>query len=508
MLTDTPMQDTPELIDQKGRHITELDIHRSMQTNIIAGFLGMMWAAMSINYSLTLFMEAIGASGVAVGLLMTARQIVIAVQIPSALVFENLPERLGSRKRFWAIASLIHRLIWFIIAGLALCWKPGAWWLPAAVIACVGFSDFVAHIGASMWFSWMADLVPHKTAGHFWGRRQSIVTVGALVGMAGAGYLLDWFRVPETGKTSPLGFAVVFGIAAIFGTADILIHMRVKEPRRTPSPSGISIRERLLAPLRSRDFRHLTLGMALWYAALAMYGPFSLIYLKRNFPVTYSHVAALSIIGSLGAVFTSFALGKLTDKIGPRVLCTLLMAVVPLTAASWFFIDTSYVTLQLPWIGPWSVPQAVLNQAFATFLGGAFFSAIGPCQLRLMALLSGSSGRTMAMAVHWSVIGLVASLGSILGGFVMDWFSAHPVRYVFFTGTSFSFFHAIIGLFALLIWAVSLPLILSIRKPVDNVPIGKAIFWIINPFNAIRSLASLRPPVDAEEEEEDVETRK
>jgi len=501
------MPSQPELLDLHSRPITELDIQRSLRVNIVAGFFGTLWMAMTINYSLTLFMEAIGASGVMIGLMMTARQIMVTVQIPSALIFENLPEHRGSRKRRWSIPALAHRLPWLIIAGLALCWKPGASWLPWAVIVIVGLSDLLANASAPMWYSWMADLIPHKTAGAFWGRRQSIATIGALLGMALAGFLLDRFRVPATGKTSALGFALVFSIGAVWGASDILIHLKVKEPRRTPIAPGTAIAKRLLAPLLNRDFLRLTLAMGAVAASMSMLGPFGLIYLKRNYPVTYTHIAALSIIGSLGAACASFSMGKLMDRIGPRVLCAILLVVAPLTSASWFFINTSYVTLHLPWIGDWSVPQAVLNQAFASFLGGALYSAIFPCQLRLTALLSNTSGRTMAMAVHWSVIGIVGSFGSILGGTIMDWFSAHPQHYLFPSGTSFSFYHVILGVLALLLWGVSLPLILSIRTPVDRAPFGKTVARIINPFNVIRSLASLRWPVD-EEEEEDEPTRK
>ena len=496
------MPDTAPLLDLNGRPITERDIHRSMWTNIAAGVMGMVWAGMTINYSLTLFMEAIGASGLAIGLMMTARLVFISVQIPAALLFENLPEHLGARRRYWAVVSAAHRSVWFAIGALAFAARPGAWWLPYAVIGLVGLSELLAQSGSPLWFSWMADLVPHKSAGRFWGRRQAIVTVGALIGMALAGFLLDRFRVPETGKTSMFGFGLVFAVGAAFGVADILLHCRVKEPRRTPIVPGAGIVERLILPLRQRDFRHFTLAMGAWYAAVSMYVPFSLVYLKHDFPVTYTHIAALSIIGSLGAVFTCISLGKLTDRLGPRVLCALLFMTVPLTASSWFFIDTTYVTLHLPWIGPWSVPQVVLNQAPATFLNGAFFAALFPCQVRLAALLSSHSGRTMAMAVHWSIIGLIASLGSLLGGAIMDGFNLHPVRYLFVTGTSFSFFHIIIGAFTLIVWGITLPLILSIKTPVDRVPFGEVFAWVVNPFNVIRSLASSRVPEEEETQDE------
>ena len=502
------MPNPPELLDRRGHRITELDIQKSMRTNIIAGVLGMTWTGMALNYTLTLFMEAIGASGVMIGLLLTVRQVVIAVQVPAALYFESLPEHLGSRKRWWAIPLLAHRLAWFAVGGLALCWKPGAGWLPFTVVVVVGVSDLLAQTGAPLWFSWMADLIPHKTGGQFWGRRQSIVTLGALFGMAAAGFLLDAFRVPATGKTSAAGFALVFTIAAAFGAADILLHLKVKEPRRAPIAPGGSMAEKLLAPLQNRDFLRFTLCMGAFYAAISVYSPFSIVYLKRDFPVTYSHIAALNIAGSLGAVLTGFSVGRRVDRLGPRVLAALLILIVPCTALIWFFVQPTLVTLQLPWLGAWIVPQVILIQLVASFIAGAAFSAMFPCQVRLAALLSNNSGRTMAMGVHWAIIGLLASLGSMLGGSIMDWFKAHPLHYVFPTGTSFSFLHVSIGVFALLLWGVCLPLLLSIRTPVDKVPFGKAVSWIVQPFNVVRSLASLRCPQEDEEEKEDAQTRR
>ena len=501
------MANPPELIDIEGNRISELDLQKSMHWSIVGGFMGMFWGA-TINSTLTLFMEAIGASGVMIGLLMTARQVVIAAQIPSSLLFENLPENLGSRKRFWLPPTLTQRLSWFIVAGLALCWKPGAWWLPGAVILVVGLSDLLAQTCGSLWFSWMADLIPHKTGGQFWGRRQSITTVGGLVGMAVAGVLLDKFRVPATGKTSATGFALVFAISAAFGAADILMHLKVKEPRRSPTRRGESLLNRVLAPVRNRDFFRLTLCMGVMYACLAMVGPFSLVYLKRNFPVTYSHIALLSIAGSVGAALTGFSVGKLIDRLGPRVLCALLFILVPLTSISWFFARADLIIVQIPWSGAWSVPRVVLIQLVANFFGGALFSAVFPCQLRLSALLSSNSGRTIAMGVHWAIIGLVASLGSMLGGSIMDWFNAHPLHYVFPTGTSFSFLHVILGVFTFLMWGVCLPLILSIRTPVDSISFGEAVSWIVQPFSVLRSPGSIRLPEWAGEEEKETKTRK
>ena len=234
--------------------------------------------------------------------------------------------------------------------------------------------------------------------------------------------------------------------------------------------------------------------MGAWGYGCSMLGPFSLVYFKRYFPVTYSNVAVLTIAGALGSVVTSSFFGTLTDRLGARVLCAILMILAPLTAVSWFFVDTSFVTFHLPWIGAWSVPQVLVWQTVSTFLGGSIFSAVAPCQMRLSAVLSNSSGRTMAMAIHWSLIGLIAALGSLSGGSLMDWFAAHPLFAAFPNGTSFSGLHVIIVAFAVITWAVCVPLVLSIRTSGDQVAFSEAVtrMFMLNPVNAVRNFYNLQ----------------
>ena len=57
-------------------------------------------------------------------------------------------------------------------------------------------------------------------------------------------------------------------------------------------------------------------------------------------------------------------------------------------------------------------------------------------------------------------------------------------------------------------WGVCLPLILSIRTPVDSISFGEAVSWIVQPFSVLRSPGSIRLPEWAGEEEKETKTRK
>jgi len=459
------MPEPAALIDVHGRKITHAQVQQSLRVTVLASSFGTIWMAMTLTMPLNLFMEAIGASGVVIGLLTTVRMFAAGMQVPAALI----SEKIGSRKRFMVVSGIVHRMLWFAVAGLALCWKPGAWWLAPAIIATVGLSDLAGNVASVTWLSWMTDLVPARTGGAFWGRRQTIVTIAGLGGMALAGWLMDTFQYPHTGKTSPLGFALVFAIAAACGVTDIALHIVPREPMPGARAPHRSVWHRLAAPLQNGAFRLLIASMGAWTFGSTIIVTFSYVYLKRYFPVTYSDVSALAIANSLGTAAVGVFIGSMLDRIGPRKLTALLLAFAPLTLVAWFFVDTTFVTFRLPVIGQCTIAQAIFLLAPAMFLNGGVFNSMFACQMRLIAQVSSVSGRTVSMGLYWASVNTLGALGALSGGCLMDWFTAHPVPCTLRNGTAFSFFHVIIVLFTLLLWMLAIPLLWWGRVPPPGV---------------------------------------
>ena len=442
-----------ELTDPKGRRITQRDLFVAMGFNTVAGSLGSGWLAMTYAMPLILFMQAIGASGVVIGLVSTVRLLAVSAQIPAALATEGL----HSRKPFWSRCALVHRCLWFVIAGMAWWCSPRAWWLPFAILALVGASEMLGNASAAPWLSWMADLIPLSIAGRFWGIRQSVVTVAYLGGFVLSGQILDATAI--SGEAQPRGFAIVFAIASCLGVGDILVHFFVREPRPVLSPRGVAFHRRILAPVANRNFRLLTLSLGAWNFGLSMTAAFALVYLKRDLGVTYSQLAALSIAAALGAIVTGYGFGEIMDRIGARLLGVILLFATPLPLVPWFFVNRSNVA-----VGPFVFPQSIAILSLAAIVGGAISSAITLCQFRLASELSSPRGRTMSMAVHWSFVGLLSALGPTIGGLVMDYFPNRAcISLSIPSGLPFSFYHAQLILFTLLLWFVALPLLIGIR---------------------------------------------
>ena len=446
-----------ELTDAMGRRISPRDRYVAMGINTVAASFGSVWLAMTFGMPLIMFLQAIGASGVVIGFVTTVRLVAVSAQIPAALASENL----RSRKRFWSRFALVHRFLWFAVAAMAFWSAPTRWWLPIGIVALVGTSEVLGNASTAPWLSWMADLIPLPIAGRFWGIRQSVSTATSLGGLVLAGQILDATRDPMTGEARPRGFAIVFAIAACLGVADIIVHHFVREPKPVPSPHGGAVHQRILAPMGNRDFRLLTFSLGVWNFGLSMTTAFALVYLKRDFGVTYSQLAALSIAAALGAVITGYWAGEVMDRIGARRLGAILFFATPIALAPWLMVNHGSVT-----VGPLVFPQSVAILCVAGVIGGAISSAILLCQLRLAAELFPPQGRTMAMAVHWSFVGLLGALGPTVGGLVMDYFpSPARLRYLVIpSGLPFSFYHAQLILFTLLLWLVALPLLLAIGE--------------------------------------------
>jgi MFS family permease len=433
----------------------------SMRKNIAAGALGTVWLVAVYGLPLPLFMESIKASGFQLGLMGAVRQAAMFAQLPSAFIVE----RLERRKTFWATVAITHRALWLVPALLPLLWPGGsAYWVVVLIIA-LGLSDMLGNASTAPWLSWMADLLPAGRAGRFWGSRQRLLSVVVLIAALAYGWILDAANRPGAGL---LGFTIVFAVAAIFGVADIVVHLGVSEPPPVRSAPGQTPWRRIAAPLRSRDFRRLTLAMGAWTAALALPGYFNgtpgffnVVYLHEAFGATYSQASWLVLASALGAVLWSHPIGHRIDQYGARRVAMFLVTVGPLFTLVWFVAAPA--PLQLPLIG--AVPQPVVLVSVASLIIGGFYGGMQLCQLRLTQAFTPNAGRTVAMAVHWSSVGVIGALGALSGGWIKDHM---PVAWNAITlpaGASLSYFHVLIVLQVLLAWGVALPLLWSVADP-------------------------------------------
>lgn len=458
--------------------LSQRETSAGMVTNVIAGSFGMMWFGMTQAMPLTMFMECLGASGFLNGLVTTVQQLAMCLQVPAALV----AERVVNRKRFWAPIALIHRVVWFLPALLPFLVARGSAAGPLVVLGVVALSAFLANTVTATWWSWMADLIPERIRGRFWGTRQGFTMLAYLASTAIAGHLLDVFPDPRTEGGSFLGFSIVFGAGALLGCLDVTVHMRVPERRIARPPAGGTFAARLAEVFRNRDFMWLTGAMGAWSFAIGLTGTFGVLYLTRAFHVSYTHLAATTIAASVGTVVAGFAWGKVIDQIGARSFGIAMMIASPLFGLTWFFMRDAQVALALPAGLAVTLPQPVLLLLVVNLFAGATYSAVSLCQISLLGALSSPANRTLAMSVHWSIVGLLAALGPVAGGAVVDALARHPVGWVLPGGTPFAFQHLLVVLHAGVVLGVGVPLFVRLGIRRGDMPVR---ILVGNPLRAI-----------------------
>ena len=460
---------------------TEQQIRTGLRTNILAAGFGVIWFVIVQGLPLIMMMEALGATGVMIGMISMLNQAAMLIQIPAALV----ADRLIHRKPFWFTTVLLARLIWLLPAAMILFWKGSHHAIIIGTLVTVGLSALLIQSSSSSWWSWMADLIPDNLRSRFWNVRQGVCTAIMLATLGAAGWFLDLFP-----KGNFTGFGIMLLLGTIFGILESIIHLRVPEPAASPAPAGMSLIERLIRPLKNSNFRYFTLIMCVWFFGAGLIGPFTMVYLKQNFHALYSHLSAIQMAGLLGAIGTSFYTGRLIQRAGIRTFGIVMMLLAPLFHLVWFFLDSSSITLVFPFLGDCTFPRFVFLIACNSLLAGSVYTAVGMYQLNMLTSIVPRDGRTIAMAMHWFLIGTVSATAPLIAGWIKDILEIHPMQVPLYHGTTFSYLHLLLILHASLIWFVALPLAKKLKSVETDMTVVKALshIFIANPLRMARDI--------------------
>jgi MFS family permease len=116
--------------------------------------------------------------------------------------------------------------------------------------------------------------------------------------------------------------------------------------------------------------------------------------------------------------------------------------------------------------------QALVVLSIGHVAGGAIYGGVSLCQVHMASVLAPRQGRTMAMAVHWSIVGLMAAIAPTLGGFFMDCCEAYPPGYRLPFGVPVAFIHALLVVHALMAWGLVAPTLTRILRRAGELPLG------------------------------------
>ncbi|WP_322820251.1 MFS transporter [Chloroflexus sp.] len=306
-----------------------------------------------------------------------------------------LEARFASRRAIVLFSALVGRLVWALLLCLPFTSWSATWQLTVFFVA-LGFSYGLNGMAGNAWMSWMSDLVPPNRRGSYFGVRNTVAGISAMVSVYLAGLTLDHFRAQGA---EAHGYALIFGVAVLAAFGAAVLIARQPEPPLQPQPwQGVG--SFLFAPLRDTAFRRFTVLATGWALVTGIAAPFFNAYGLTTLQLDFSLLALTGIVTSAVALFFSPLVGWLMDRYGYRVVVTgCVMGTIP---------------LPLGWI--LSTPDNILPLWLTSIFSGVFWPGVNQGLGNLLMERAPAAQRGVAVAIFSLLTGLGTLIASLIGG--------------------------------------------------------------------------------------------
>lgn len=336
----------------------------------------------------------LGAGDFEIGLLAALPFLAQLAQLGSAW----LAGRFHSRRTAVVSLSAVSRQAWWLLIPLLL--LEGDWRLPVLLLL-VALSSAGVMAATPAWLSWMADIVPGRVRGRFFGLRSAVLAAVATVAVLAGGVILDFARSHNQER---LGYLLIITLSCLAAAAALLVLRRVPDPVGNAQEDGSRLTA-LLEPLRDHRFRHLLLVFFFWNLAIGVSAPFFAPHMLTHLEMSFTLIAIYSTIASAAAVLLNKPWGKLIDQVGSRsvaALCAFGIGAVPLI---WLFPRADF-----RWI-------LALEAAYS----GALWTGFNLAAFNIPIANSPARHRSQYLAMFNVATGMAFFLASIGGGLLAEW---------------------------------------------------------------------------------------
>lgn len=402
------------------KKLTPKQLNLAMKLNILTGGLATVWMIVCSPQPIfnVFVINHLGASSSTLGLLVALIQLSGLFQLASIFIYGYARRR----KPFFIAAHLIHRILTLVIAAAAFVAAATGntdWGIRAIMIA-VPLSWVFMNASSAGWWSWVADLFPEKIRGSFFLRRSAIINVINVIWFFLASMVLDLIKGPYTFWI----YGAIFSVGALSGIIDIILNIFIPEPE--PVETEAFNPADALEPLKNKNFIQFSLAAGLAVFSINLIAPFQSPFIVDpkgvNAPNTW--LGIMYVITQLTWVLTAPFWGTIMDKWGRKPVVVLGCFFV-LSWTGYFFLNHRTYVYVLP-----------LMAIAAGLLAPAFWEGIN----QMMLSLAPGKNRIAYVAWYMTLVGLVSSGGSLLGGVLLD--ALADFRLSFFH-LDFSGFHVV-----------------------------------------------------------------
>jgi hypothetical protein len=282
----------------------------------------------------------------AVFLKATTQQIALLASLPPLLAsFSQLlsvwfAHKTGLRNKIIVAGAVIQVLALVAIALIPN--QTGDLRVQVLVVCVIAY--FVGpNIGAPIWGSLMGTIVPVAARGRFFALRTRLSSIASFCALVVGGIILQVFDVLD--QTSK-GFLAIFAIGVLCRSVSTYHLSKIHDPPQTINLEESS-EESLFQTLKTnRKFVRFSLFFSCMQFAVAISGPFVVVYLLRDLHYSYLQLTCNTAASVLVQFLVLNRWGRLGDLFGNRIVIRVTGSCIPFIPALWVLSsDFAYLIL-------------------------------------------------------------------------------------------------------------------------------------------------------------------
>lgn len=397
-----------------------------------AWLFGSVWYTVTSSPLLTTYARALGCGEFEFGLINALPFLAGLLSLPASVLIDAS----GERKGFFLWGLYLQRLTWVVIALLPLWLFPRgadaaglAAALPPIVVIFLALY-FIQQGGQAAggvgWVHWMADVVPERIRGRYFGRRRQLGILPTIPAILFVGWAADHFTGGDLSDPQER-YRVVFWCSMLFlgvaipGILDIALFHWVPHVPKPKPPSGTRMLDTLVRPLKHRRFVWFALFIATMALTNGLLGQFLNRYVQERvlagtpWGLNLMSQLMLVIVPTAATALAFPAWGRAVDRFGKKPLLYIAALGVTPVAMAWVLVTPSTWALgfllaalnAVLWIG-----IDVTNFNFVLETAAGERDAEGKA--------NGSGGGSGYIAVSSAIISIAAATGGVLGGTIAE----------------------------------------------------------------------------------------
>jgi MFS family permease len=397
--------------------LTPEQIRKGLKISVWEGAFATVHLTLTSGVFLIGYALMLGVNDFQLGLLTALPFLAQMVQPLAALLVGNLKKR----KTFTLTGSVFFRGIWIFLVFLPFLFlshqdPADKNYKISLFLLIIALSAVVNNFTTVSWLSWMADLVPEKIRGRYFGIRNTLLQVVTILVYFGGAKLIDYYKSLKPDQISfrlldfsrftnlsVLGFSLIFFIgviAALF--AGLLLYFQ-PEPffHRSPNKEGF---KDLLIPFKDKDYQKLIRFFVWWSLTVGISAPFWGAHMLRNLHLDYYLISLFSIVSGTVSLISQPFWGKMIDRYGCKPVLKFNLIFILFIPYLWFFVT----------------PQNYFLLWVDALMSGIFWAGFNLAIFTIVLQISPQEGRPYFLASTYFVNGLFTFLASFIGGIIAN----------------------------------------------------------------------------------------